>query len=186
MRARLTQWSLNIALVLFSTAIGFVIINASFPFIFHQSIFPRALVQLAGGLQYTLYPDTYDRQNLDSWIAIVGDSYGQGAGDSFVDGDANYSITHYLRERTRHNYLIFARNAFDSIRMARELVIGVRLMNDSPFFPDLDRPTEILIMFYEGNDLNDTLLHLEESGTAGRKFGSSSGASSVRHHHLSI
>jgi len=169
----LKRWFVNTALVLLSLAVGFVAINASFTLIFRQSIFPRALVASAGHLQYTLYPDTFDRAHLDSWVAVVGDSYGQGAGDSYLDGDADYSIFHHLRKRTGASYLIFARSGFGSIKAARQLVRDVELMNDSLVLPDLDRPDEILVLFYEGNDLNNNLMDLEgvgESAEAIRAF----------------
>jgi hypothetical protein len=158
------QRLINLVLVVVSTVVGFVAINASFPFVFHQSIFPRSLVRLAGSLQYTMYPDTYDRNKLESWVAVVGDSYAAGMGDAFLDGDRQYSIAHFLREDTGQNYLIFAQSAFGSINAARQLVLGVRLMNDGIFYPGLKPPAEILVFFYEGNDLDDNLRDLKGVG----------------------
>lgn len=154
------QWLFKLALAGFSLAFVFILFNATFPVVFHQTSFPRGLVEHVGQFQYPLYPDTYDRGALDSWGAVVGDSYGQGMGDAYLDGETDYSIFHHVRKKTGRSYLIFARSGFGSINAARQLIVSVELMNRAMLFPDLPLPDEVFVLLYEGNDLDNNIQHL--------------------------
>jgi len=158
--SRLRRALVNGALAMSSLGVMLLLINASFPFIIKQPRFPRALVRNAGTLQYTLYPDTY-ASDVESWIAFVGDSYGQGMGDAFLDGEYAYSIPHHLRQADGRSYRIFAKSGASPLTAARQLIHGVRLMNGGPLYPDLERPSEIIFVFFGGNDLDNLISQLE-------------------------
>jgi len=163
-RVQSMQLFVKLLLSCVSFFVFFIFVNLTFPFVFHQQVFPRGLLPGVGQFQYTLYPDTYDRSHLDSWVAIVGDSYGQGMGDAFLDGDRDYSAIHHLHEKTGRSYLIFARSGYGSINAARQLVVDVGLMTSGLLYPHLTKPDEIVLMFYEGNDLENNLRHLQGVG----------------------
>lgn len=151
----------KLLLATISFCVPFLAFNMAFPFVYGQASFPRSLVRSVGAFQYPLFPNTYDRKNLDAWVAVIGDSYAQGMGDGYLGGEPKFTIFHHLKEELGKNYLIFARSGFGSINAVRELIVGVDLMNVSWLYPNLVPPDEIVLVFYEGNDLNNNILHLE-------------------------
>lgn len=154
----------NLLLVVLSCLLGIALFGPFFWALYAQDVLPRALVRSAGRLQSTFYPATFDRANLQPYTAILGDSYGQGMGDAFLSGEADYSVAHHLRRWDGGNYLVFARAGYSSISAARELPRTLAWAARSPFVPDLDRPEQILFFFYEGNDVRDNLRHLVKLG----------------------
>lgn len=127
--------------------------------LFSQKYFPRAMINSLDGCYQTFYPSTHDK-TLKDWIGVVGDSYGAGEGDEFLAGADDYGIFHKLRKVDHQNYLIFARGGFGSINAARELVQCTEFMNRSSLFGKIEAPRKIVVLFYEGNDLNDNIRHL--------------------------
>lgn len=125
---------------------------------FHQENLPRGWQNHIGRFYRTLYTQAHDGI-LDEWTAILGDSYAEGAGDAYLSGDRKYSLAHYLREQRLENFLIFGRSGFGSISAVQEFLIASQEFSDAWFLPDLDRPNEIIFLFYEGNDLTDNLRH---------------------------
>jgi len=152
--------SLAITLVMLSI-VNFLLVYFS-PDLFKQSHFPRALLNHVDRCYQTFYPDAHG-DTFKNWVAVLGDSYGAGSGDEFLDGKPDYGIFHKLRARTHKNYLIFARSGFGSINEVRELKLCMRMINDSWLLPHIEKPAEVLFLFYEGNDLNDNIKHLESN-----------------------
>lgn len=158
-----------ILLVAVSTLATLMLANFLFVHFYLQAVdqrhFPRALVNSLDGCYQSFYPSTHDK-TLRNWTGVVGDSYGAGEGDEFLAGNNDYGIFHKLRERDHQNYLVFARGGFGSINAARELIQCMAFMNDSVFFSKLEMPQKIVVLFYEGNDLNDNINHLAKMGDA--------------------
>jgi len=154
----------NSVLMLISLFVCFIMINVFFVFVYNQDIFSRSLVSLSGTFQYTYYPKTFDWSSGDDYLAITGDSYSEGAGDSFLNNDRDYSIAHFLHQDSGQNFLIFGRSGYGSVSAATSVVENIRFSHFSPYFRDLGTPEEILFFFYEGNDLNNNLEFLNYHG----------------------
>jgi hypothetical protein len=97
------------------------------------------------------------------WVALAGDSYAQGRGDWLLSQNPNrngpFHSAHVIHERTGRDVLSFGRGGTGAIRGAIEAVAKFRYLARSLRFP-LSPPDTLLFYFYEGNDLNDTLLEL--------------------------
>ncbi|MFQ6540158.1 MULTISPECIES: hypothetical protein [Aphanothece] len=92
-------------------------------------------------------------------IALLGDSYVEGAGDDFLLGSNDYSLGHHLRALTGFGFLPFGvAGSF----LPRSIAIYNTALS-SGFFPLYQgRPRSLwprrhLLFFYEGNDLDDFL-----------------------------
>jgi len=141
---------LTIFLILSLLIVNFLILN--FP---SQKFYPRSLANSLPNFLVTFYPDTYKKNNLENYIAIVGDSYSQGNGDGYLNGTYDYSIGHHLHKNDDKNYLIFGRAGFGSISAVSNLVKLNKISNLPIFFKNLNKPESIIFFFYEGNDLED-------------------------------
>jgi hypothetical protein len=149
--------------ILVSTTLTFLFLNLVTNIfalhIFAQDVFPRGWNNNVGLFYRTLSVQAHDGK-LDTWTALLGDSYAEGAGDSYLADIGNYTVAHHLRKQTAKNFLIFARSGFGSISAVREFEIARTEFSKSWFLPDLDFPDEIILLFYEGNDLTDNLRYL--------------------------
>ena len=163
-RRRDTLISLAITIVMLTIA-NLALVYFS-PVVFKRSVFPRAFINQVDPCYQTLYHDTHDG-SLRDWVAVLGDSYGAGSGDEFLDGEADYGIFHKLRSQTHDNYLIFARGGFGSISAVRELSQCLNLFNGAWLLPDIENPSRVLFLFYEGNDLDNNLDHLQARAATG-------------------
>lgn len=145
-----------------STLVTLIFFNTLFiysaPKLVSQQIFPRNLLRHTDGCYQTYYPAIHG-ENLTDWIAVAGDSYGAGSGDEYLSGAFSYGIFHRLRAKTKSDYLVFARAGFGSINAAKELVQCLELINNSWLLPHIPPPRKIIIIFYEGNDLNNNIEH---------------------------
>lgn len=128
--------------------------------VFQEDVYPRAWNNYTGMFYRTLGVQAHDGR-LASWTAILGDSYAEGAGDAYLKGRASYTIAHFLRDRNHVNYLIFGRSGFGSISAVREFEIAKKEFSDALFLPELGPPDEIMLLFYEGNDLTDNLRYID-------------------------
>ncbi len=150
----------NLFLLTGSTIIGLTIVNI-YTFTWLNSVdqrsgFPRQSLKYIPALNRWKYPDIY-KKYLDKRVMIVGDSYAEGYGDSFVKGDYNYSFAHHLNLITPYSYSL---NANGGSFLARQLF----LLNNSiegEYAPsvshqvNLGKKPRLILTFYEGNDLED-------------------------------
>lgn len=130
----------------------FYYVNRIFPYAALEQIPPEA------GLltQYSkngLIPENY--------IAIVGDSYAFGQGDWLYAVQKNirpvYSATQLLHERTGSDVVSFGYPASDNIR-AYNLLPEIMLSAAKQLtVKNIDDPSQIIVYFYEGNDINDNV-----------------------------
>ena len=159
---KVTKIAMNVALVTVSTCIAFMTLNFFFPFVFREDVFPRNLVANSDSLQYAYYPNTYNFKGSPTWVAVVGDSFAQGMGDAFLNGDENYSAAHFLHQRTGKNFLIFGKSGFGSLGAAATFIGDFRSYRDSWIYPKLHKPEAIFDFFYAGNDLNNNIEDLNK------------------------
>ena len=91
---------------------------------------------------------------------VFGDSYSEGMGDEFLNGESNYGLFNKLAEVDR-NIVLFGRSGFGSIASAAEDIrCGRLLSNFTNYNYSRQSVTHITFLFYEGNDLNDNLREL--------------------------
>lgn len=151
----------NGALVLGSVAMAFVLCNAAFIVWIRvaggqQQGFPRMVV---GDLPLPLrlsYPDLGQTGGPED-IALLGDSYVEGAGDDFLLGSYDYSLGHHLHTFTGFGFLPFA---VSGSFLPRSIGIYNTALSSGffPLYPGRPRnlwPRRHLLFFYEGNDLDN-------------------------------
>jgi len=154
---------INLITITISVFICLLIINFTLIKISSKQLLPRSLAGSLPNNLFTYYPDTYDKKNFKSYVAVLGDSMAQGGGDAYLSGKKDYSIIHHLHNINNINYLIFARAGYSSISSVSNLVKLYKLSNQSFLFDDLKKPDSILFVFNEG-------LNLHSNTTEYRKF----------------
>jgi lysophospholipase L1-like esterase len=109
------------------------------------------------------------------WVLVLGDSFAAGYGDWLAEalsrgGRPPFQATHVLHERTGRDVLSFGTGGADSVSstafLASKRFAALRRVG-------LRDPSDVLVYFYEGNDLNDNLrlarrrFELEQRGLNG-------------------
>jgi len=93
----------NLALLVASTVASVLFINIFYIVLIRQPFqsrgFPRHLIPDLPPPSRWLYADTGSKGNSRD-IALLGDSYLEAIGDDFSDGLYNYSLAHFLHQRT--------------------------------------------------------------------------------------
>lgn len=154
----------NGALIILSLAAGYLVIEfllfpqllTFVPLKLHFAI-KEELRVLAQSSKKSVTPGRY--------LALFGDSYSQGYGDWLLDVDpdtnAPYHSAHVLHELTGREVITFGKSGSGSLSE----MVGhpIRWLDyiDRAWVADLPDPEEILVYFYEGNDLNDNLADLK-------------------------
>ena len=95
---------------------------------------------------FTFYPDTHDK-SLSNYVAVIGDSYAVGQGDSSLKKKKNYSSIHLI-DNNNENYLNFAKPGARSLTSIKEFFFRFNLIKKSFFLPNIDDPKKVLIFFY--------------------------------------
>ena len=150
---KLKKFFSNFLLFFLSLLIVFTFLNFILIKISHQNIFPRPLAATLPNVLLTLHPNTYKKESIENFNAVLGNSVAQGNGDAYLEGKVNYSITHKLHNMTKKNYLIFGRAGHHSIKSVSNLIKIHKLSNAFFLIPNLKKPNSIYFYFYEGIDL---------------------------------
>ena len=124
---------------------------------------PRPLRPLAQSSKTGTVPERY--------VALIGDSNAQGAGDWLLEVDANrnpaYYSAHLLREQTGRDVISFGASGAGSLRaMGTEPQAYVDALQRTWRYR-LPDPELLLVYFYEGNDLQDNLRDLDHTYAPG-------------------
>tara|TARA_Y100000590_G_scaffold463802_1_gene631511 strand:+ start:3131 stop:4372 length:1242 start_codon:yes stop_codon:yes gene_type:complete len=151
------NYILNFFTLLISIVLCLLIVNVIFVKISNQKYFPRALANSLSNILQTFYPTTYNKNELKDYVAILGDSYSQGAGDAYLRGTEDYALGHHLHAYYNKNYLNFGRGGYGSISAASNLILINKLSNLPNMIEDLEKPKSIIFLFYEGNDLEENI-----------------------------
>ncbi len=109
-----------------------------------------------------LIPDLKRGEN--EQVLFIGDSHAQGSGDAYLDRVHDYSLAHMYaaaHQATVHNA---GKGGYGSLRAARNAIWLDELFKRSLFLGDLPRIDKAVIVFYEGNDLNNNVFELKEYG----------------------
>jgi len=151
----------NISLFIISTVLFYFILELFFPFFIRylplrlQQYLPQEIRPLAASSKNGLIPQDY--------ILIVGDSYAAGFGDWYLDQNKwenpKYSSAHCINTITDIDVLAIAQNGASSIggMVVTPLITMSKIKNRF----SINDPTNILIYFYEGNDLSDNISDLK-------------------------
>lgn len=98
------------------------------------------------------------------YIAIVGDSYGAGMGDWFIENkyslNSRFQASHILNDLTGKDVVSYSRAGAGNYDGAGIFPINTsRFLNDVGF--DYPEPETVIVYFYEGNDIGDNLRFIE-------------------------
>jgi hypothetical protein len=160
-------WAQNSALSIFSLV---------FILAMSEWLFPKFLdkipFQLYGGLETELRVlAQYSKQSVlpQNYIALVGDSNSVGVGDLYIDSSKSfrnwypeYSPAHFISKNVGRDVVSFGfagAGSLDGIWSGP--ITQFKHINANGF--DLTSPKTILILFYEGNDLNNSLQFIREN-----------------------
>ena len=160
---KIRDFTVNSILVGASTLLGFLIINQALVYLSSNNSqrhgFPRNYLRYLEPVARWKYPDFNNSKTKQDATFIVGDSYAEGAGDSFLSNEYNYSIGHFFNNEYRENTNIYyVANSGSSI--PQQLIL--LKMHISGKLKPLSVPPKkfkalnIILYFYEGNDLEDT------------------------------
>lgn len=154
----------NGLLILLSLAAGY----AGLEFL----LFPALLNHVPLKLHYAVKEDirvlvqsSKDSVVPEKYLALFGDSYSQGYGDWLLDADPNtnapYHSAHVLHELTGREVITFGKSGSGSLSGLVGHPINWLDYIKRSRLSTLPDPSEILVYFYEGNDLNDNLEDLK-------------------------
>ena len=154
---------LNSILVASSTLLGFLVVNQALVYLSNNNSqrhgFPRTLLQYLDPVARWKYPDYNNSETIQDATFIVGDSFAEGAGDSFLSNEYNYSIGHFLDNEWRKNTNIYlAGNGGSNIPLQLSLLkkhLSGQL-NPLTVPPKRFETLNVILYFYEGNDLENT------------------------------
>jgi len=142
----------TVASVLFINIFYIVLIRQPF----QSRGFPRHLIPDLPPPSRWLYADTGSKGNSRD-IALLGDSYLEAIGDDFSDGLYNYSLAHFLHQKTG---LQISQYGTGGSYLPRQLALYQKALRGGywPLHDSLDSrnvPARNILFFYEGNDLDD-------------------------------
>ncbi|QPJ62998.1 MAG: hypothetical protein G3M70_14380 [Candidatus Nitronauta litoralis] len=155
----------NFLLLLFSLAAGYGLLE----FV----LFPKFMDKIPLKLHFAVKEDiriltqsSKDEVIPKKYIALFGDSYSQGYGDWLLDANPNRNLPHHsahvLHDLTGHNIITFGKSGSGSLSgLVGNPINWLNYIRQSRLGP-MPNPEEILVYFYEGNDLNDNLEDLKK------------------------
>ncbi|WP_457936054.1 hypothetical protein [Mesorhizobium sp. 10J20-29] len=156
---------INTAIIFLNTLVLLTICNTVFILyskeILQSGSFPRSFVRHLDKCYQTFYSD--NSENDGEVIYVAGDSYGAGLGDEFLEDDEDYGIVRKLARLTDARFVNFARGGYGTINGVNEVRFCHRMFAQSPLFPSIDQPLQVLLFFYEGNDIDNNLRHMANS-----------------------
>ena len=99
------------------------------------------------------------------YVAILGDSYAEGLGEWALAGAGDrakpYHSANVIHERTGRDVASFGKGGNGSVQALVVRPARILAGNRCIVFPDIEDPKQIVVYFYEGNDLHDNLNVLE-------------------------
>lgn len=165
MNIRIRNLAINTILIVISTLLGTLTINQFIIYISNNNNqrqdFPRKLLKYLEPMARWTYPDYKNSVKNSKSLFIVGDSYAEGAGDLYLKDSYKYSIGHFLDEKWRKNTNIYLAANSGSHIPAQLHLLEKHLRGDSKNLTGMPIKSEtfnLILYFYEGNDLENTLL----------------------------
>ena len=128
------------------------------------NVIPQDVIRHTSTCYRTIFH--YRSSKLKEWQhneIIFGDSFSEGSGDEFLNGDSDYGIFNKL-EGVERNLLLFGRAGYGSIRTSLEEKRCMPLLSSyTKFNIERSDATHLTFVFYEGNDLNNNLRELKHA-----------------------
>ena len=161
---RLKSIAVNAALIIISVLLTFAALE--------YLVFPRILTHVPLKHHFSLRPElrlltqvSKDSVVPEKYLAIFGDSYAQGYGDWLLDADVNdnppFHSAHVLHDKLNRDIISFGKSGSSNLQgYVGNPISWLNYLKNSRF-AKLGNPDEIIIYFYEGNDLNDNLMDLK-------------------------
>lgn len=124
----------------------------------HGRVVNRAVRMLAQSSKAGVLPQDY--------VALVGDSYAEGEGDWHLGADPRsngpFHSAHLIHARTGRDVVSFGHAGAGSLRaLVTEPTARLAYLARTARF-EIEPPSDVLIYFYEGNDLDDNLEDLAQ------------------------
>lgn len=148
---------LNATIVLASLLIGYLLVELLFRF--SMAHLPMALFNNECRELRTIGQTSKQNTTPASpFIAILGDSYGAGQGDWFIEKNYNlnsrYQAAHVLQDITGQDVISLSRAGAGNFDGAAIFAVNTwRYLNNAGF--NLASPSTLIVYFYEGNDISD-------------------------------
>ena len=152
---KLSTFVLNFILFLISIIIAIIILNFLI-LALNQKNFPNLHTKLFKEIIST-YTSPDIRRGHEKKYLFIGDSYAIGAGDSFLNGDYNYSLAHYFANKKNIDVYNLAHGGFGNYTAAINALRISKYSSSSLFLSKFPKFSRGVIFFYEGNDLNNNL-----------------------------
>ena len=105
----------------------------------------------------------------DSHIALIGDSNVYGFGRWLYDNSwsmkqPSFATHHLLHKLLNKEFIAFGYPGHGNMGSCLSTISEYNLLSDSWIWPKLKLPSQVLVFFYEGNDLENNLHELEHRG----------------------
>ena len=165
MLSKLKSISINLGLSLISIILFILMMELVFPKILHKLPLP---FYLGLGKDYKILGQYHKKSVIPvDYIAIVGDSHALGSGDWYLQvvkkhklTQGDYHSAHILYNKTGRDVLSFGALGSGSLRgLVLKPISYFKHFNLLRDF-ELKQPKEILVYFFEGNDLSDNLIDI--------------------------
>ena len=165
MISKLRSISINLGLSLISIILFILAMELVFPKILHKLPLP---IYLGLGKDYKILGQYHKKSVIPvDYIAIVGDSHALGSGDWYLQvvkkhklTQGDYHSAHILYNKTGRDVLSFGALGSGSLRgLVLKPISYFKHFNLLRDF-ELKQPKEILVYFFEGNDLSDNLIDI--------------------------
>ena len=155
---------INILLSFLSAGFGFLLVNLFLiTYISNNNQanrFPRSLLgYLPAPTASWNYPDLNSKATRK--LILIGDSYGEGSGDAFLNNIYDYSSAHFIKNNINFEIILASNSgSFLPLQVLRleEAFKGNYTSNKiHEYFRDGKGKINIIALFYEGNDLADLI-----------------------------
>jgi len=167
---------INIGICFVSTTLFVLVMELVFPKILHK--LPLSFY-VSLGKDYKILGQYHKKSVIPTdYVALVGDSHALGSGDWYLEAVKKHKLTqgayhsaHILFKETGRDILSFGALGSGSLRgLVLKPVSYFKYLNSLRGFK-LEPPEEILVYFFEGNDLSDNAYAIHKTFSAGYDMG---------------
>jgi len=160
------NWIKSVAIILFNTLVLLLVINI--PVVY----FSPYLIHKLGGtgvskLKIERCYRTFVFDNLTTndvtgeKVVVIGDSYAEGMGDEFLANEDDFGLIRKL-DTNNTDYIVAGRSAYGSVRAYNEASACLPFLDKwTSWEYNENKISKVMLMFYEGNDLNNNLIEFE-------------------------
>ena len=156
------SWIKSTLIIVFNTIVLLLILNIALVY-----FSPSFIYQLGGSgisklktekcFRTFAYDNLSQSKNGRKQILVLGDSYSEGMGDEFLTGDSNFGLIRKI-DAPDTDYIVAGRTGYGTLGAYNESVSCLDSLNRwTSWEYNPVEVSKVLIMFYEGNDLNDNL-----------------------------